>query len=77
MEPFAMKGSFACFDGFTMLDISKYPNWDVSVRKGHHEGLISLEAFEKIQKRVKEDARAPARKDLSADFPTSRLYYLW
>ncbi|MCP4099369.1 MAG: recombinase family protein, partial [Planctomycetaceae bacterium] len=45
------------------------PDWGVSLRKGHHEGLISLEAFEKIQKRVKEDARAPARKDLSADFP--------
>ena len=27
------------------------PNWDVSLRKGHHEGLISFETFEQIQKR--------------------------
>ena len=45
------------------------PDWDVPLRKGHHEGLISLGTFEKIHKRIKEGARAPARKDLSADFP--------
>lgn len=45
------------------------PEWDVSLRKGHHEGLISLETFELIQKRIKDGARAPARKDISADFP--------
>jgi site-specific DNA recombinase len=43
--------------------------WDVSLRKGHHEGLISLETFNRIQKRLKDEARAPVRKDISADFP--------
>ncbi|MCG7492486.1 recombinase family protein [Thalassobius sp. Cn5-15] len=45
------------------------PDWDVSLRKGHHEGLISLETYETIQQRIKEGARAPARKDINADFP--------
>ncbi|GLO72457.1 hypothetical protein MACH17_39740 [Phaeobacter inhibens] len=45
------------------------PEWDVSLRKGHHEGLISLETHELIQKRIKDGARAPARKDINADFP--------
>ena len=45
------------------------PEWDVSLRKGHHEGLISLETHELIQQRIKEGARAPARKDINTDFP--------
>ncbi len=45
------------------------PNWDISLRKGKHEGLINLETFEKIQHRLKEGAKAPARKDINEDFP--------
>jgi hypothetical protein len=45
------------------------PDWGVSLRKGQHEGLISFETFERIQKRLKDGARAPARPDLCADFP--------
>ncbi len=45
------------------------PNWGVGLRKGHHEGLISFETFETIQKRLTSTAKAPARKDISADFP--------
>ncbi len=45
------------------------PNWNVSLRKGKHEGLISFETFEKIQTRLKGTAKAPARKDIHADFP--------
>ena len=45
------------------------PDWDVTLRKGQHEGLISLEVFDTIQKRQQDDARAPARKDISEDFP--------
>jgi hypothetical protein len=45
------------------------PNWDVSLRKGLHEGLVSFDTFEKIQARLKGTAKAPARKDINADFP--------
>ncbi len=45
------------------------PNWDISLREGKHDGLISLETYEKIQHRLKEGARAPARKDINEDFP--------
>ncbi len=45
------------------------PDWDISLRKGHHAPIISLETYEAVQKRIKEGARAPARKDISAGFP--------
>ena len=45
------------------------PAWGVSLRKGHHESLISFETFKKIQDRIAGNARAPARKNLDADFP--------
>jgi site-specific DNA recombinase len=45
------------------------PNWGVTLRKGHHEPLIGAETYRKIQARITEDARLPARKDLDIDFP--------
>jgi site-specific DNA recombinase len=45
------------------------PNWGISLRKGHHEPLISFEAFQTIRDRLTGHARAPARKNLDADFP--------
>ena len=45
------------------------PEWGVPLRKGRHEGMISLEIFEKIQSRLKEGARMPARADLNRSFP--------
>ena len=44
------------------------PNWDVSLRPGHHEGLISMETFQKIQARLEEGAKVPARKDINKAF---------
>lgn len=43
--------------------------YGISPRKGHHEGLISIETFERIQTRLAGNAKAPARKDISHDFP--------
>lgn len=45
------------------------PKWGVPPRKGHHEPIISLETFERIQERLNDTAKAPARKDISKDFP--------
>ena len=45
------------------------PNWNVSLRKGQHDGLIDYQTFQKIQNRLHSGAKAPARKDISADFP--------
>ncbi|MEM9100565.1 MAG: recombinase zinc beta ribbon domain-containing protein [Pseudomonadota bacterium] len=45
------------------------PKWKVSLRKGHHEPLISYETHLRIQERLRGTAKAPARKDISADFP--------
>ncbi|WP_088636192.1 recombinase family protein, partial [Phaeobacter sp. 22II1-1F12B] len=45
------------------------PKWDVALRKGNHDGLISFETYEKIQDRLREGAKASARKDINEDFP--------
>lgn len=42
--------------------------WDVSLREGQQEGLISFKTYQKIQKRLNEKANVPARKDLNRDF---------
>ena len=46
-----------------------YPKWSVSLRKAQHPALINYQTFEKIQARLKSAAKAPARKDISSDFP--------
>ena len=45
------------------------PEWNVPLRKGQHEGLISYETFVKVQDRLNGTGKAPARKDVSEDFP--------
>ena len=43
--------------------------WGVSIREGRHEGLISVATFERIQQKLDGRVYAPARKDVSVDFP--------
>ena len=43
-------------------------DWGVSMRKGQHEGLIDFETYTRIQERLTERARAPARADINQDF---------
>ena len=43
--------------------------WGVNLRKGQHQGLISLETYNRIQEKLFGKARAPYRVDLSPDFP--------
>jgi site-specific DNA recombinase len=45
------------------------PNWNVSLRKGKHEPLISMETFDTIQDRLNKGTKAPIRKDIKDDFP--------
>ena len=45
------------------------PRWNLPLRKGQNEGLISLETFDLIQDRLAGKVRAPSRKDINADFP--------
>lgn len=44
------------------------PEWGISLRKGHHEPLVSFEAFESIQQYLAAGARPAARKDFTEDF---------
>jgi site-specific DNA recombinase len=45
------------------------PCWGIARRKGHHEPLISLETYQRIQDRLAGIGRATYRKNLNEDFP--------
>ena len=46
-----------------------YPKWGLNYVPAHHEPLISFKTWQAIQDRRCGAAKAPARKDLSRDFP--------
>lgn len=52
----------------------EYLPWGVTLRKGKHEGFISLETFNLVQKRLKERSKVPwaYRKDYNPIFPLRR-----
>lgn len=45
------------------------PKWNVSLRKGHHDALISFETYRKIQDSLTDGRKAVARSDIAEDFP--------
>ena len=45
------------------------PKWGISPRPGNHPSIISLATYQKIQDRLQRPVYAPARKDISDDFP--------
>jgi len=47
----------------------EHEDWNVPLREGQHEGLISFSTYKRIQERLSGTAKAPARKDISQDFP--------
>ena len=44
------------------------PTYGVTLRKGRHEPLVSVETFQRVQERLKKKAYASTRKDLAKDF---------
>ncbi len=47
----------------------EYAEWNIPLMQGKHEALISFETFKKIQDKLHQRAKVPARKDISLDFP--------
>lgn len=47
----------------------QYDPWEVSMRKGHHQAIISLETYNKIQERLVKKCRTHTRMDCNPDFP--------
>jgi site-specific DNA recombinase len=47
----------------------EYAPWGVTRREGQHEGLISVQTFERIQQRLNGSSYAPMRKDSTEQFP--------
>ena len=48
------------------IDVAK---WQISLQPAKHEPLISFETWQKVQERLKGNAKAPVRKDINEDFP--------
>lgn len=51
----------------------EYKPWEVSRTKGHHEGLVSIETFDKVQERLSGNKKHGVRKDYHPDFPLRQL----
>ncbi len=47
----------------------QFPKWDIPLTMAKHEALISYSTHQIIVERLAEKSVAPARKDISADFP--------
>lgn len=47
----------------------EYPDWEVSRREAFHEGIITLEEYERIQERLNDTGHNYIRKDNNEDFP--------
>lgn len=47
----------------------EYKPWGIGRKKGHHQGIISLQTYEKIQDKLNGTSKAAVRKDLHLDFP--------
>jgi site-specific DNA recombinase len=45
------------------------PNWDISLRPGHHEALITFETHRKILARIDGDGYSPRQTNVAEDFP--------
>ena len=52
--------------------VIEYPLWNISRRKGHHQALIDINTFDKIQQRLKRPERKPRETD-NLEFPLRRL----
>ena len=46
-----------------------HERWGISIRKGNHEPLISVETYKKNQKLLAGKAKVPARKNINEEFP--------
>ena len=47
----------------------QFPKWGIPLTEAQHDPLISFATYQIIQQRLKERSVAPARKDISKDFP--------
>ncbi|WP_375574232.1 recombinase family protein [Ahrensia marina] len=45
------------------------PSWDIPLREGQHEPLIDWKTFQRNKERLATGGHAPARKNISKDFP--------
>lgn len=45
------------------------PSWNIPMRKGQHEGLVSFETYQKVQERLNGKPKIAARGDINEDFP--------
>ena len=56
------------FDKVLYAGYLEAPTWNISRRKAQHEAIISLETWQRIQERRKQNTYLPARADISKDF---------
>ncbi len=51
------------------------PNWDIPLREGQHEPLISVQTYQRIQDRLNGATYAPRQRNVNEDFPLRGFVY--
>lgn len=51
----------------------EYPHWAITRRKGAHEGFITIETFDEVQRILKDRTRPKIRRDTNPEFPLRGL----
>ncbi len=51
----------------------EYPKWEVTRRKGAHEGFITLETYEEVQRILNDRTKPKVRRDTNPEFPLRGL----
>lgn len=51
----------------------EYPHWNVSRRKAHHSGFITIETYDKVQEKLNGNKKHGIRKDYNPDFPLRQM----
>lgn len=51
----------------------EYPHWGISKRKAAHDGFITIETYEEVQRILKDKTRPKIRRDTNPEFPLRGL----
>lgn len=68
-RPFSLRGAQDTLKKLLYSGEIEYKKWGVTRRKGHHQGIISVETYENIQIKLAGKSKKRLRKDYSLDFP--------
>lgn len=68
-RPYVVKHPKGLLENIFYAGYVEYPKWNVSRRKGHHKGVITLETWLKVQDRLNGTEHKMTCRDIRSEFP--------